>query len=62
MTIIPVVVGAFDTVSKVLENKREELEIRMRIETLQTRALLRLARILRRGLETFGDLVSFRPY
>ena len=36
----------------------EELEIRGQVETIQTIALLRLARILRRVLETWGDLLS----
>ena len=46
--VIPIVVGALGTVPKSLE----ELEIRGRIETIQTTALLRSVRILRRVLET----------
>ena len=36
------------------------LEIRERIETIQGTILLRLTRILRRVLETWGDLLSLR--
>ena len=49
---IPIVVGALGTVPKNLEKRLENREIRGRIETIQTTALLQLARILRRGLET----------
>ena len=35
----------------------EDLEIKWRVETIQTTALLRWARILRRVLETWGDLL-----
>ena len=52
MTIISIVVGALGTVPRGLEKRLEKLEIRGRIETLQTTVLLRLARILRRVLET----------
>ena len=43
MVVIPVVVGDFGTVPKSLEKKLKELEIRWRIETIQTPALLQLA-------------------
>ena len=49
---IPIVIGALGMVPKGLERSLEELEIRGRIETIQTTALLRSARILRRVLET----------
>ena len=52
MAIIPIVIGAFDTVSKGLLKGLEELEVGGRVETIQTTALLRTARILRRVLET----------
>ena len=52
MTIIPIVIGAFGTVTKVLLNGLEELEVGGRVETIQTTAFLRTARILRRVLET----------
>ena len=43
-----------------LERELEELEIGGWIETIQIIALLRLASILRRVLETWGDLLSLR--
>ena len=52
VTIIPIVIGALDTIPKGLVQGLEELEIRERVETIQTIALLRLARILSRVLET----------
>ena len=52
VTIIPIVVGAFGTITKGLLNGLEDLEIRGRVETIQTTALLRTARILRKVLET----------
>ena len=52
MTIIPIVTGAFRTVTKELLKGLEDLEIGGRVETIQTTALLRTARILRRVLET----------
>ena len=52
MTVILDVVGVLGIVPKVLEGELEMLEIRERIKTIQTTALLRSARILRRVLET----------
>ena len=43
-----------------LIQRREELEIRGLVETIKTTALLRSARILRRILETCGDLLSLK--
>ena len=60
ITVTQIVVGALGTVTKGLVKRREELEIRGWVETIQTTALLRLARILRRVLETWGDLLSFK--
>ena len=51
-TIIPIVIGAFGTVTKGLLKGLEDLEVGGRVETIQTTALLRTARILRRVLET----------
>ncbi len=51
MTIIPIVIGAFGTVIKGLLKGLVDLEVRGRVETIQTTALLRTARILRRVLE-----------
>ena len=58
VTIIPIVIGAFGTVTKGLLKSLEDLEIGGRVETIQTTALLKTARILRRVLETWGDLLS----
>ena len=55
VTIIPIVIGALGTVTKGLINGLEDLEIRERVETIQTTAVLRSARILRRVMETWGD-------
>ena len=52
VTIIPIVIGALDTVTKGLLKELEDLEVRGRVETIQTTALLRTARILRRVLKT----------
>ena len=58
VTIIPIVTGAFSTVTKGLLKHLEDLEVDGRVETIQTTALLKTARILRRVLETWGDLLS----
>ena len=52
VTIIPIVIGAFGTVTKGLLKGLEDLEVVGRVETIQTTALLKTARILRRVLET----------
>ena len=54
MTIIPIVIGAFGIVTKGLLKIKslEDLEVGGRVHTIQTTALLRTARILRRVLET----------
>ena len=44
--LIPIVIGAFGTVTKRL--LKEDLEVGSRVETIQTTALLKTARILRR--------------
>ena len=59
VTVIPIVIGAFGTVTKVLIQGLEDLEIRGRVETIQTTAL-RSVRILRRVLETWRDLLSLK--
>ena len=48
VTIVPIVIGALGTITKGLE----DLEVGGRVETIQTTALLRTARIMRRVLET----------
>ena len=60
VTIIPIVFRAFGTVTKGLLKGLEDLEVGGRVETIQTTALLRTARILRRVTETWGDLLSLK--
>ena len=60
VTIIPIIIDALRTVTKELVQWLEDLEITGRVETIQTTALLKSARILRRVLETWGDLLSFK--
>ena len=51
VTIVPIVIGALGTVTKGLLKGKEDLEIGGRVETIQMRALLTTARILRKFLE-----------
>ena len=60
VTIIQIVIGVFGTVSKGSLKGVEDLEVGDRMETTQTTALLRTAWILRRVLETWGDLLSLK--
>ena len=52
---VPIVIDAFGTLTKGLLKGLEDLEVGGRGETIQTIALLRTARILRRVLETLED-------
>ena len=52
MTIKLIVIGTLGTVTEGLLKGLEDLEIRGQVETIQTTALSRTARILRRVLET----------
>ena len=47
VTIVPIVIGAFGTITKGLLKDLKDM-----VETIQMTALLRMARILRRVLET----------
>ena len=58
--VIPVLVGELGTVHKGLERELKQLENEGRIEIVKTTALLRSTRILRRVLETKGDLLSLK--
>ena len=58
--IIPIVIGAFGTITKGLLKGLEDLEVGGRVETIQMTALLKTARIPRRVLETWGDLLSLK--
>ena len=60
VTIIPIVIDALGTVTKGLLKGHEDLEVGGQVETIQTTALLRTARILRRVLVTLGDSLSFK--
>ena len=51
VTIAPIVIGTFGTVTKGLSKCLEDLEVGGRVETIQSTALLRTARTLRRVLE-----------
>ena len=52
MISIPIVIDATGTVTKGLLKGLVDLEIRGRVETIQTNVFLRSARILRRALDT----------
>ena len=52
VTILPIMIGAFGTVIKGILKGLEYLEVGGRVETIQTTAILRTARILRRVQET----------
>ena len=60
VSVVPIVIGAFDTVNEGLLNGLADLEVGGRVETIQTTALLKTARILRRVLETWGSLMSLK--
>ena len=51
MTIVPIVIGAFGTITKGLLKGLEDLEVDGLVETIQMTTLLRTARIERRVLE-----------
>ena len=57
---MPIEISALGTLPKGLEKELEDSEIRERAETIQTIALLRFFRILRRVLETWRDLLTLR--
>ena len=52
VSIDPIVIGAFGTMTERLLKGLEDLEVGERLGTIQTTALLKTARILRRVLET----------
>ena len=52
VTIVPIVIGAFDTITKGLLKGLEDLDVVGRVETIQITALLKTTIILRRVLET----------
>ena len=54
VTIVPIVIDAFGTVTKGLFKGLKGLEVGGGVETIQMTALLKTARILRRVQETWG--------
>ena len=52
VTIVPIVIGAFGTITEGLLKGPEGLQVGGRVETIHMTVLLRTARILRRVLET----------
>ena len=60
MTIVPIVIGSFGTITKWLLKCLEDLEIGGWVETIKMTVLLRTARILIRILETGGGLLSLK--
>ena len=60
VTIVPIVIGVFGAITKELLKGLEDLKVGRRVETIQTTALLRICRILRWVLETWGDLLSLK--
>ena len=60
VTVIPIVIGAFRTISNVLVRGLTELEFWGGADTIQTPALLRLARILRQVQEIWAELLPLR--
>ena len=60
VAVIPIVIGVQSTITKGMIKRLEDWCKKGRVETMQTSALLRSARILRRVLETCGDLLSLR--
>ena len=60
MTIVPNVIGAFGTITKGLLMGLEDLDAGGRVETIQTTELLKTARILRRVLDTWEELLLLK--
>ena len=52
VTVIPIVIGTLGTIPKRLVKLVEDLEIRVKVKNIQTTALLRSTRIMRRVQET----------
>ena len=61
VTVISIVISALNTVTEWLIEGQKDLEIRGQGETIQNTALPRSVKILRRAVETLGDLLSVRP-
>ena len=61
VTIVPIVIGTFGTITIGLLKGLEDLEVGRRVQIIQMTAWLRTARILRRVLETWGELLLLKP-
>ena len=59
LTMIPILMGVFETIPKSLVKGLDDLEINGQVKTIQI-TTLRSARILRRVLETWGELLSLK--
>ena len=55
---LQIIIGALDTVTEGLMKGSKDLDIRGRVETIQTTTLLRSAKILKRILDTWEDSKS----
>ena len=60
MKVMIIQIGTLGTITKCLIQGLEDIERRRRAQIIQTTALLRSARILRRILKTWGDLMSLK--
>ena len=60
VTMMPILIGVLGTVSKGWVPGLGVLQIKGRVETIRTTVLLRSARILRRVLKIWGDLLSLK--
>ena len=61
VTGMPIEIGSLKTIHNGLVKKLENLEIRGRVETIQTTSLSWLEAILRRILERWIDFLFLRP-
>ena len=60
VTILPIVIGAFGTITKGILKGLDDLEVAKQVETIKMTALLKTARILRSVLETWGYLLLLK--
>ena len=60
VTIVPIMISAFGTITKGLLKGLEDLEVGGRVETIQMSSLPRTARKLRKVLETWGDMLALK--
>ena len=58
MIVIPIINGALSTVIRRLVQGLEDAEVGGCVEKIQTTALMRSVEILRRVLETWGNILS----